>query len=119
MYVVPQFPLTVNVWRAATPIVNPPDVITVGNLTMGRRVTTQWVNAFGLGVPAIDMFLLLPPLTDVRGWNHPGGPDTIEAPGGSGRFYLVALVDDSGKGFSNEHRVAVLIQSNSWPFPTP
>ena len=119
MFVVPQFPLVVNIWRATNPLTNPPDVVTVGNLTIGRRVTTQFVNPFGLLVPEITVFVLLPLLTDVRGWNAPFGPDTVEIPGGSGRFYAVSMVEDSGKGFANEHRVALLVQSLAWPFPTP
>jgi hypothetical protein len=83
------------------------------------------------------MQLLLPALTDIRYSSLlPSGAwvgDCVEAPAGSGRYYAVWAVDDAGKGFANEHRVAILypltdwvlqVTTNPWgatvaPFPLP
>jgi hypothetical protein len=67
------------------------------------------------------MFLLLPPGTDIRS-GVLGTADDVEVPAGSGRFYEVEFVDDVGKGFANEYRVALLIQTTAWgawPLPYP
>jgi hypothetical protein len=48
--------------------------------------------------------------------------DLVEVPAGTGRFYRVQWVDDLGKGFDNEHRFALLLQTNTfspWPIPMP
>lgn len=74
-----------------------------------------------IGVPLLTMWLLLPKLTDIRGpfINEGDGPaDYVECPAGSGRIYLVAMVDDSGKGYMNEYRFAIL-QQQSMPIPQP
>lgn len=60
------------------------------------------------------MYLLLQAYTDIRGENSVGGADTVEVPAGSGRYYTVTWVDDIGKGFSNEHRFACLVQDSPW-----
>jgi hypothetical protein len=52
--------------------------------------------------------LLLPKGTDIRDQSCEGGPDVVEVPIFSGRFYWVTYVDDIAKGFSNEHRWAVI-----------
>lgn len=74
-------------------------------------------------------YLLFPAGTDVRDMNcNIPAQDTIECPQGSGRWYLVALVDDVGKGFPNEHRYAMLYKASErvnaanfpglfWPTP--
>ncbi len=49
----------------------------------------------------------------------PGGADVVEAPAGSGRLYTVSYVNDSGAGFPNEHRFAVVIKAVPWPAPLP
>jgi hypothetical protein len=118
-YSVPTFPLSVNVWRFGNPTSNPPDLVTVGNLALGRRVTTQWWNWGSQTFPSLFNVLLVPASTDVRGWNDAVGRDTVECPAGSRRYYTVEWVDDSGKGFANEHRVAVLSQQSPWPAPIP
>jgi hypothetical protein len=46
----------------------------------------------------------------------------VEVPAGSGRYYEVVQVDDAGKGFPNEHRIAGLIATvdlGMWPVPYP
>jgi hypothetical protein len=75
--------------------------------------------------------LLLPALTDIRDKaSTPGhGPDLVEVPVGSGRWYCPQVVDDIGKGFANEHRFATLqkvwadfgpfTNLPSWPAPIP
>jgi hypothetical protein len=68
------------------------------------------------------MWLLLPALTDIRATYTNGSFDVVDCPAGSGRIYAVVFVDDSGKGFANEHRVACLSQYNAaglWPTPIP
>lgn len=120
---VPSMPLMCNIWhKPHLPPADPPDVVVRCNLSWGRRVNV------GEGAEAaqgsLTMSLLLPPLTDVRSWVHylGGAWDYVEVPAGSQRFYTVADVDDIGKGFLNEHRCAVLIQSvtiGPWPAPIP
>lgn len=93
------------------------------NLAFGRRVNFAGLAANGPpAAPTLEVFLLLPKLTDVRSnWQQPtGGFDGVEVPQGSGRFYWVSSFDDSGKGFANEHRVAMLVpMPSSWPIPAP
>ncbi len=91
----------------------------MGNLSPGKRVMVASVRGAGLDPPQLLMEVLLPKLTDVRGWNAAAGPDTVEIPGGSLRYYEVVMVDDLGKGFTNEHRFALLLQTNAWPSPIP
>lgn len=90
-------------------------------LTYGRRV--QVIATGGttsVGVLVQSMNLLLPPLTDVRGLQDTVGPDFVEVPAGSGRWYCVSGVDDIGKGFSNEHRTASLFALlGQWAPPYP
>lgn len=121
MFILPQFNLAVHIWRHAhDPAVDPPDVVTVGNLAWGRRVNVPSTGGTGaLGVPLMTLTLLLPPLTDVRGDSTGAAADWVEAPAGTGRVYLCYFVDDLGKGFANEHRGAVLGHGPTWPVPTP
>jgi hypothetical protein len=87
------------------------------NLAWGQRVNAPSTGGTSeIGVPLITMVLLLPPLTDIRGPLSSTGADGVIVPSGSGRKYTVAFVDDIGKGFSNEHRAAILQQIAQ---PTP
>jgi len=102
-----------------------------GNLAVGRRTaffSTDW----GAGAPSFHPLptLLLPALTDIRDGSCNGVQDVVEIPSGSGRWYQVLGVDDSGKGFGNEHRFAhvskIYEQMNplnfpglQWPTPIP
>lgn len=105
----PTFNLAVNIWHApAVPPVGAAAVTPMGNLSPGRR--TMLPTATPRGVP---MELLLPKSTDVR--IH----DVVECPATTGRYYSVQWVDDAGKGFPNEHRVALMIQAGVWPTPIP
>lgn len=118
-YRLPVFNLAVNIWTwNLPPPVNPPRVITIGNLAVGKRIS----NADAFLANFVKAWLLLPAFTDVRS-AYIGllfaGPDLVEVPGGSGRFYTVDHVDDFGKGFANEHRFAVLMQNPNQPMPLP
>jgi hypothetical protein len=127
-YQLPQFPLTINVWRNATGVINPPDVVTQGNLTPGKRTFESFVvGVFGV-IPRPLVYVLFPPLTDVRPTT--GGfaqGDILECPAGSGRYYGVLWVEDVGKGFANEHRMAAVMPGYNgvgaltppWPLPIP
>ena len=118
-FTLPTFNLTCNVWSPASLPPNPPRVVLSCNLAFGRRVHPT----FSTGTSAI-MELLLPVHSDVRSpcQNPASLQDVVEVPAGSGRFYFVLNVDDAGKGFTNEHRVAQLTQTRAfgaWPIPMP
>lgn len=119
-FTLPNFNLPVNIWRSGAIPPNPPAVVTMGNLSPGKRVMVQWWDwdVSGPG-PVLFMVLLLPKQTDVRGWNDPVGEDLLEVPAGSARYYGAQMVDDIGKGFSNEHRFVVMEQASIWPQPVP
>jgi hypothetical protein len=119
-YSVPVFNITVTINRHATGKVGGPDVSSLANLAWGRRVAAPASGGTAmLGVVFVSPVLLLPLGTDIRDLYCPSGADFVEAPAGSGRWYSVAVVDDIGKGFSNEHRAAVLVKSSPWPQPIP
>jgi hypothetical protein len=127
-FVLPTFNLTANIWRSANlPPGGPPAVVTPCNFSLGRRVVTAtdytpWFNARaggGVGINCLLRIMLCPALTDVRGLFTAGLPDWVEVPAGSGRLYNVLDVDDMGKGFPNEHRLAWLITQRVAPLPVP
>jgi hypothetical protein len=100
----------------------PPRAVVGCNLAFGRRVTFPPGSSESSLGQAMDMQLLLPAGTDIRGLLNADGPDGVQCPPDSGRYYVVDFVDDAGKGFSNEHRVALLAQSlgvGDAPWPTP
>jgi len=130
-FTLPNFNLSVDIYDGPWAARNL-RVSTVGNLAWSRRV-----NAFPLEAtdPAITiqsplMNLLLPAGTDIRSFITGGVGDSVEVPSGSGRWYEVVAVDDSGKGFANEHRIALISQISFyvnngaypglfWPVPMP
>lgn len=117
-YSLPTFNLTINLWHPPTFFPAAPAQVIMGNLAYSRRVHSFGGNSIG------EMFLLVPALTDLRSPVNQAGVsfDEVEVPAGSGRFYVVYAVDDVGKGFSNEHRCAVLVQNTGrglWPIPMP
>lgn len=119
-FTVPNFNLDINIWRFTSGPPAVPDVAVKGNLAWGRRTSSLQGIEDPLGEPF--MTLLLPPATDVRSSKCNPGHDWVEAPAGSGRFYLVVGVDDIGKGFANEHRAAIMVASTNfglWPSPIP
>lgn len=101
------------------------------NLAMGRRV--NWILAAsspGMGTEGSTPMLLLPALTDIRDSSVGSEADVVEVPQGSGRWYQVNNVDDVGKGFPNEYRLATLgkiyhfggwvaLGIPNWPIPIP
>jgi hypothetical protein len=119
-FTLPSFNLPVRVNRLATGKAGGPDVVAMGNLAWGRRVAAPASGGTGIvGMVFVAPILLLPVGTDVRDGACPAGPDFVEVPSGSGRWYVALYVDDIGKGFSNEHRAAVLVKSSPWPEPVP
>lgn len=111
----PTFNLTVNIWRnSGVPPSGPPDEVTVGNLTPGKR----GVDDAHTAAPGV-MYLLLPAGTDVRSFFTVGQSSAVEVPAGTGRYYKVEAVDDVAKGFSNEHRFCIITQAGTWPIPIP
>ncbi len=130
---VPTFNLAVDIYTGPWPT-KVLRVSTVGNLAYGRRINAPTLqgNFVPGGNVTVLMILLLPPLTDVRCAMQATPPvlDLVDVPAGSGRWYGVAAVDDSGKGFPNEHRIAVLtpvwdglpgggFAGLFWPTPMP
>jgi hypothetical protein len=119
VFTLPTFNLGVNIWRWAS-IGGKPDVVTVGNLARGLRGYPYIFQGpvSHLTNYAVPAEVLLPALTDVRDSYCVGGlADLLEIPAGSGRTYAVLNVDDAGKGFTNEHRVAVCVKYGGWPVP--
>jgi hypothetical protein len=118
-YVIPSFPLLVNVWRHGSGPPAVPALITSGNLTTGRRVTTGPFHTLGSGIDAMFRWLLLPAGADVRGQWTASGADVVECPAGSGRLYSVLDSEEVGYGFSNWHRIAQLVPISPFPNPPP
>lgn len=123
-FILPTFNLTCNVFTNADFTAAPRATLICG-LAMGRRQAGLFNNFTGAWDQFSDtMQLLLEAGADVRdGFNGPL-PDGVEAPAGSGRYYLAVSVDDSGKGYANEHRVAFLVKTLGpgdifWPTPIP
>jgi hypothetical protein len=127
---VPVMPLSCDIytgpWTAAVLRVS-----TTCNLGMGRRVNVSWFDQVPLS-EAVGMFfqLLLPAGTDVRDLSNAITPDVAQVPAGSGRWYGINYVDDVGKGFANEYRIAfcqkiyealdpLAYPGLFWPVPIP
>lgn len=85
--------------------------------------------SFGSGFSTAAFSLLVPAGTDLRDYSvSPGVSDIVEAPSGSGRWYLVSYVDDVAKDFPNEYRIGILykvfpgsggLNFPYWPTPIP
>lgn len=118
-YVIPAFPLTVNCWHSPSFPPAPADLVFMGNLAFGRRVSLDEFADTTAPDPMVSYYLLVPALTDVRDGAGPPSGDTVEVPAGSGRLYKVVYVDDLGKGFANEHRMAIITKIWPWPVPIP
>jgi hypothetical protein len=113
----PTFNLACNIWINFVGIwVYPPLIaptyITVCQFQLGER--TYGFPGFGSRA-----FILLPAATDVHFARGGPGLDYIECPAGSGRVYLVADVDDVGKGFLNEYRQVDCSKVPPFPVPWP
>ena len=119
-FATPTFNLDINICRAGLTPVSPPSLTVRGNLALGRRTASYQGVISSPNEPI--MSLLLPPGTDIRGPMCANPDACVEAPAGTGRYYTVVGLDDSGKGFPNEHRVALLAWTDSfgaWPVPVP
>lgn len=128
-YTLPEFNLSCNIFRYVAPpgplvvVASSPDC----NLQFARRPALPFPQFADNEIIPMSMWLLLPPLTDIRGPQcYPAInttiADLVEVPAGSGRFYLVFGVDDVGKGFGNEFRCAGIGQTSAygvWPAPIP
>lgn len=143
-YTIPSFPLAVRIWRSTSLVVNPPDVSAMGNLVSSRPDADPFPG-IGIGTLAQRQVagaywgrfatILLPRLTDVQPPNSTTNGDVLECPAGTGRYYFVVWVDDTGKGFANEHRYAYVVAlqtpamvglfgnpcgiTTAWPVPFP
>lgn len=117
-YTLPTFNLTCRITHGGGATVD-----TVCNLAFSRRNKFPALTANVGATPMtmiIPVYILLPAGTDIRGaWEAGGNRDIIEVVIGSGRKYTVAQVDDAGKGFANEHRVAICYQYQSFGVPIP
>jgi len=108
-FTLPTMNLSVNIWRDPAlilplPPITAPDVVTIGNLTPGRRGLAPTLE---LGN---EMYLLMPAATVIYD-GSPGpawGMDLVEVPAGSGRLYRCYYADNIASGFPNEHVLAVI-----------
>lgn len=127
---VPNFNLTCNIFRGPylTRFLALPGWPC--NLAYSRRVQTMSAATATTDSGTIVMSLLLPAGTDVRDLSCSFDEDVIECPAGSGRWYQVSSVDDVGKGFPNEYRMANIFAISEsrygggylglmWPTPIP
>lgn len=125
---VPSFPLFANIWRqgGVGGAYMAPDLTVACNLSPGRRTLVADPDAASPLATQLVMELLVPARTDIRAtWNMTPS-DLVEVPAGSLRFYVVVWVDDVGRGFPNEYRLAAMYYSNvgnstliGGPFPAP
>lgn len=110
-YTLPHFNLTSNIWRLPDVYPGTPTLSVASQLYLWSRQIPNLSQTTGDDW-APPIALRLPALTDVQ------PQDTVECPAGSGRLYVVLGVEDLHKGFSNEYRVAGLLQQFQ-PFPLP
>ncbi len=119
VFSLPQFNLPAWIWHAPGAAIPNPPIVFPDVTVLCVIVVRSYVYMSGFNNPSCILF---PKLTDVRDGtcvtNH-GWPDVIEDPTSSGRFYQVVNVEDSGKGFANEHRVAAVVKYPPWPDPIP
>lgn len=119
-YMLPTWIVPVSIWHFGHPTSGAPDVEAVGNFTQGKRVFSG--DGFTTSTPSQWFpvsFLLLPNGTDIRGEaGAAAGPDTVECPTGSGRYYSCQFADYVALGFPNQHIQAILTQITPMPdFP--
>lgn len=126
----PVYNASINLWHgqfggafydpAAGDPVGPPDDVINGQVRYGRQ--SQVVATGGTtstGILVFGMSLLVPKTTDIRDVFSATGADIVEVPVGSGLFYAVQYVDEIGRGFANEHRVAEIFKNGPSPTPFP
>lgn len=125
MFLLPTFNLTANIFNYANRPPGTPDYDSPCNLAPGRRIILTGAVALvqkittDFGALMVCSHLLLPAGTDIRGMNTSSGHQWVEVPAGSGTYWAVGWVFDSGKGFDNEHRVAEIFQCTPYPDPLP
>lgn len=128
MYVLPTFNLTCDIydWVPRGDPLGVPRLTAPCNNALGRRVQVSSTGGTGdPETPGLTLTVLFPALTDVRGGACYGAwekGDILITPAGTGRIYLVTAVEDCGKGFANEHRVAYCLANffwGLWPTPIP
>lgn len=119
-FLLPQFPLTVNVWRFGNATTNPPDVVLTANLVAGRRSADgDSINVPAIGTKILPEWILVPWGSDIRGAiDTSGSPDTVEVAAGDGKFYVVHYVQRVAYGFNNQHMRATLTLQNSLSPPS-
>lgn len=115
---IPTFNLLANSWWnyvGPFPPVIVPNLVIPCSQQPGDRI-------FGIQITGVFLvYMSCPAHTDIH-WARVGGfgaKDLIELPAGSGHFYRVEYVTDSGKGFVNEYRLAVLSDLPPVPVPLP
>lgn len=109
-------------WRGSVFTLPPPAPTLSSACVLFSRHVPFTVAGGLVGHANVLVWVGFPKLTDVRGQAGGITPDSIEVPSGSGRYYTVEWVDDVGKGYLNEYRVALAVQNPSaggWPYPTP
>ena len=120
-FAVPTFNLLTNIWHSTTNPPAAPSLVVDANLQYARHDKVEIFN----GQAGSVMYLLTPKLTDIRGVWEGIPSDIVECPAGTSRFYFVLQVDDVGKGFPNEYRIAIMEQITDTlgqfgiPFPVP
>lgn len=115
----PTLNLICNVWynQFGHPLLGPPP--TLANVPCQLRVG----ELVGPSPPAAarQVWICFAAGTDIAA--NPRGlfpiGDLIELPAGTGRYYRVDWVEDVGRGFPNQYRVAESHQDPPWPVPTP
>lgn len=129
-YKIPDFVVPVDVYTVAAGA-HTLRFSTMGNMMVGRTVKFPiGAGEENTGITALSVQLALPALTDVRDASCGGDSDIVDCPAGSGRFYIVLGVEDVGKTFPNEFRVASLAKiwnfvgngaglTAPWPTPIP
>jgi len=114
----PTFNIVCNIFTGLAPPAGLRLAAVPCNLAAGRRGRNSEGEMIVIGLGG-GMWLLLPARTDIRDFASASGADSVECPAGSGRYYQVEWVDDSGRGFSNESRFALLFKLVPWPTPYP
>ena len=107
-FTLPTFNLVANIWRAATPLTDPPDVVTDAQLYLSSRVyvATSLVTP-GDAVPTVT--LRVPMGADLR------VGDIVEVEAGDAWFYTCVWIERMHRGFPNEYFVGLLEQGIASP----
>jgi len=130
-FTVPNFNLLCDIWEGPFPTKTRRLADVPCNLAMGRRVQQLFIDPTNILTAPAAPSLLLPAGTDIRDVDcDVVDSDFVEVPAGSGRWYIVLLVDDVAKGFDNEYRIAGIAKISEridstayaglwWPAPIP